>query len=208
MQKGFESLSNASNLYLNASTPFRIWIQMLRIPFEYGSNLHSNAISNSFNLHSNGSNSFRVIRIWIQKHRIPFEWLENAFETFESLSNGLNLDSNASNLFRMVPICIRMPFRMVRICMDSKHSNPYTALLAGIVWWSKYICRNVYYPSVLPNVVFFSSQFRNRQFRNKGFVTTDMLEDDRFSVHYISDIFVSSSTYQGVSISPHFSSTV
>ena len=33
-----------------------------------------------------------------------------------------------------------------------------------------------------------------------------MLEDDRFSAHYIPDIFVSSSTYQAVSISPHFSS--
>ena len=31
-----------------------------------------------------------------------------------------------------------------------------------------------------------------RQFENKGVVTTDMLEDDRFSAHYIPDIFVSS----------------
>ena len=35
-----------------------------------------------------------------------------------------------------------------------------------------------------------------RQFRNKGIVTTDMLEDDHFSAHYIPDIFVASWTVE------------
>ena len=80
----------------------------------------------------------------------------------------------------------------------------------------------MYYPSVLSNVVFFSPNLQVllnevlhrtsslqlypacsdsppvvlegkwRQFQNKGIVTTDMLEDDRFSACYIPDIFISS----------------
>ena len=73
----------------------------------------------NLNLHSNGSNPFRMVwicirmpfrvdRIWIRMLRIPFEWFEFAFACFESLSNDLNLHSNASNPFWMVWICIRM----------------------------------------------------------------------------------------------------
>ena len=76
----------------------RIWMQMLRIAFEW---------------HSKASNPFQMVRIWIQILRIPLEWLEFvfkcpfeslefAFEFFQSLSNALNLHSNVLNPFRMV----------------------------------------------------------------------------------------------------------
>ena len=59
----FKSLSNGSNLYLNASNLFRmirIWIQMLRIPFEWLEFAFEflQSISNGSNFDSNASNPF------------------------------------------------------------------------------------------------------------------------------------------------------
>ena len=99
--KCFESLSNGLNFDLNASNPFRICIQMVRI-------------------------FIRKLRIRIRMFCIPFKWFEFAFEYFErdlnasnpfeclefdfeyfeSRSNVSNLHSNALNTVRMVRICI------------------------------------------------------------------------------------------------------
>ena len=83
---GFESLLSGSNLDSNASNPFRMvqnFIRLLRIPFkgfEFGFECFE-SVSNGSNLESNVSNPFRVVRY---------------------------LDLNASNPFQMVRICIRM----------------------------------------------------------------------------------------------------
>ena len=63
--KCFESLSNGSNLHLNASNPFRmvsIYIRMLQIPYEWFEFAFEcfESLSNGSNLHLNASNSFRV----------------------------------------------------------------------------------------------------------------------------------------------------
>ena len=98
-----ESLSNGSNLHLNASKPFRmvrICIWMLRIPFEW--------LEFAFECFH-----FRMLLICIRMLWIPFECFEFVFECFESLSNGSNLHLNASNTFRIVSNCIgmlRIPF--------------------------------------------------------------------------------------------------
>ena len=105
---------------------FRIWIWMLRIPFE------------CWNLQSIASHSFWILWIYIWNLPIslwglelhlnpsnPFEWFEFGFECFESLSTGSKLHSNTLNLFRMVRICIqilRIPFEWFEFgfkCLES-----------------------------------------------------------------------------------------
>ena len=105
----FEFLSNGSNLHSNGSNNFRhsnafeslnpfqmlrIWIWMLRIPFEWFEFAFQcfESISNGSNLNSNASNPFRMVRICISMLRIHFEWFEFEFECFQSLSNGRNLN--------------------------------------------------------------------------------------------------------------------
>ena len=73
----------------------RILFEWFEFPFECFKSL-----LNGFNVHSNASNPFRIVRI-------PFEWFEFPFECFEYLSNGFNVHSNASsasNFFRIVLI--------------------------------------------------------------------------------------------------------
>ena len=88
--KCLESLSNGSNLNLNASNAFRIvriGIRMLRISFEW--------LEFAFEC-------FESLRMCIGMVEIPFEWFEFGFESFESISNCSNEHSNASNPFRKV----------------------------------------------------------------------------------------------------------
>ena len=87
----------------------RICIWMVRISFEwfiFAFEWFEFLLTwNGSNLHSNASNSFRMIRICIQMHRrriricswmlrIEFEWLEFAFKCFICNSKGWNLHSN------------------------------------------------------------------------------------------------------------------
>ena len=105
----FESHSNVSNLYSNASNPVRmvrICIRTLRIPF-LGLEIAFERFesfeftfecfvshSNGSNLHLNTSNSFRMYRICFQLVGIPFEWFK--------------FHSNSSNPVRMIRICFQM----------------------------------------------------------------------------------------------------
>ena len=107
----------------------RIWIRMLRIPFEWFEFTFECFESlrmvriwiRMLRILSNGSNSFRMVRIWIRMLRIgmrmlsmPFEWLEFAFDFFEPRLKDSNLHSNAQNLVQMVRLLIRMfriPFK-------------------------------------------------------------------------------------------------
>ena len=59
----FKSLSNDSNLDLNASDPFG----MVRLPFEWLELAFEcfESLLNVSNLQSNASNPFRMVRIWI-----------------------------------------------------------------------------------------------------------------------------------------------
>ena len=107
--KCFESHSNGSNLYSNASNPFwivRICIWMLRISFEWLAFALEcfGSLSNGSNLHLSASNPFQMVRTWIQMLPISFEWLKFALECSETLSNGSNLHLNASNPFHMFRI--------------------------------------------------------------------------------------------------------
>ena len=90
-----ESCTNASNLHsitLNLVLIHRIFIRMVRIPFEWFEfsfdcfEFRSNC-SNCSNLHSNGLNLQGI-------GRILFECFEFAFDYFESRSNASNLHSN------------------------------------------------------------------------------------------------------------------
>ena len=82
----------------------RIWIRMLRIPFEWFKFAFKSfeSLSNGSNLDSNALNPFRIVLICIRMLRIPFKclalafetflsWLEFGFECIESLSNSSNL---------------------------------------------------------------------------------------------------------------------
>ena len=88
---------------------------------------------NDSNLHSNVSNSFRIVRICIQMVRISLNMHSNTQKPFqmvrfciwmpqmlEFLSKCLNLHLNGSNLVQMVRFCVRMfpfPFK------QNLHSN-------------------------------------------------------------------------------------
>ena len=121
----FESLSNGSNLHLNASNAFwmvRICIRMLRIAFEWLEFVHkffgwlsmvrfsfrmhrilSNALNLDSKLESNSSNPSRV-QIWIRILWLLFK-----------------LHSNASNLIWSVWIWIRMlwiPFKGLEFAFE------------------------------------------------------------------------------------------
>ena len=69
----------------NGSTPFRmvrIFIRMLRVPFEWFEFAFEcfEFLSNGLNLDLDALNPFRMVRIWIRKFLIHLEW-------FDSLSN-------------------------------------------------------------------------------------------------------------------------
>ena len=109
--KCFESLSNDSNLHLNASNAFR----MLRVPFELFEFWFGcfESFSNCLKLHS--------------MFRMSFEGLEFAFNCFESRLTGSNLHSNASNLVSMVRIHIWMLwiwFKWLKFAFESFRMLP------------------------------------------------------------------------------------
>ena len=138
----FESLLNSQTLdlnwhsnALNAFGMVRIWIQMLRILFEFAFEY----FKFGFNVQNLHLNSCRMVRIlsngsnWIRMFRIPLEW-------FDSLSNGQNLPPNALSPFRMVQIynqMRRIPFEWLEFgheCfefllngsnLDSNASSPF-----------------------------------------------------------------------------------
>ena len=113
--EAFKSLSSGSNLHSIASNPLltvRICIRMLRIPFEWLEFAFEclefafgwlefalecfESLSSGLNLHSNGSNPFRICIRKLESplesfefaFECPFEWFKFGFECFESLSNG------------------------------------------------------------------------------------------------------------------------
>ena len=95
----------------------RIYIRMLRIPFEWLEFTFEcfESLSNGLHLNSKAWNPFRMIRICIQMLQIfcerlefAFEWLEFAFEWFKSRSKKLNLHLNALNHIWTIRIYIWM----------------------------------------------------------------------------------------------------
>ena len=114
-----ESCSNASNLHSitsNLVRMLRIFIRMVKIPFE------------SFEFARDWSNLARMLRICIRLLRITFECFEFSFEWLETLSICLNLYLIVLNLVWKLRICIRMVsfpvelFKSAFVCFDS-HSN-------------------------------------------------------------------------------------